>query len=87
MTYTYKDTDGNVFELNQSMKEEPITVSPHTGLPCKRLITGGQIFLDSTMLGEQNRIAERRRKARSGNPLHSTLNYYDEIIKERNKPL
>ena len=84
ITYTYKDTDGNVFEMRQDMGDEPISVSPHTGLPCKLVITGGMVLLDSSMPGEQIRVAQRREKARASNPLHTTLNYYNEIIKERN---
>lgn len=86
ITYIYKDTEGNVFEIQQSMKDDSLSVSPHTGLACKRVITGGKVLLDSSMPGEQNRVAERRNKARAGNPMHTTLNYYDEIIKERNPP-
>jgi predicted nucleic acid-binding Zn ribbon protein len=87
ITYLYKDTEGNFFEEKQSMKDEALSVSPHTGLPCKRVITGGKVFLDGTMPGEKIRTENRRNKARTINPMHTTLDYYDQIIKERTKPL
>ena len=45
MTYVYETTatDKPVrrFEVNQSMKDEPLRVHPETGEPVRRVITGG----------------------------------------------
>lgn len=40
-TYEYKREDGTIFEVLQSMSEEPLKVCPTTGQPVKRLISGG----------------------------------------------
>lgn len=40
-TYEYKREDGTVFEVFQSMSEDPLTECPTTGQPVKRLISGG----------------------------------------------
>lgn len=40
-TYEYKRKDGTVFELMQSMNDEPLTTCPTTGQPVKRIISGG----------------------------------------------
>lgn len=75
--YIYKDTEGNTFEVHQSMKDEPLSVSPHTGLACKRVITGGEPpILDRDMLGVQNQMEQRRAKALHENPLHTSLETY-----------
>ncbi len=40
-TYEYKREDGTVFEVLQSMSDEPLKVCPTTGQPVKRMISGG----------------------------------------------
>lgn len=40
-TYQYKREDGTVFEVFQSMSDDALTHCPQTGLPAKRMITGG----------------------------------------------
>lgn len=44
-TYTYETTDSKRpvrrFELQQSMKDEPLTKHPETGEAIRRVITGG----------------------------------------------
>ena len=42
ITYEYLREDGEVFEFVQSMKDDALTHCPDTGLPVKRLISGGQ---------------------------------------------
>lgn len=45
MTYVYETTDPakpiRRFEVNQSIKDEPLRVHPETGEPVRRVITGG----------------------------------------------
>ena len=42
-TYVYETTSEPVrrFEIQQSMKDAPLTVHPETGEPVQRVITGG----------------------------------------------
>ena len=44
-TYVYETTDPSKpvrrFELQQSMKDEPLRVDPETGEPVRRVISGG----------------------------------------------
>ena len=40
-TYEYKREDGTIFEILQSMSDEPLKVCPTTGQPVKRMISGG----------------------------------------------
>ena len=40
-TYEYKREDGTVFEITQSINDDPLTVCPETGQPVKRIISGG----------------------------------------------
>jgi predicted nucleic acid-binding Zn ribbon protein len=48
-TYIYETTDpaGPVrhFELQQSMKDAPLTAHPETGEPIRRVITGGYGYI------------------------------------------
>ena len=48
-TYIYETTDPNRparrFEIQQSMKEEALTMHPETGEPIRRVITGGFGYL------------------------------------------
>ena len=39
ITYEYLREDGRVFEVVQSIKDEPLTACPETGLECHRIIT------------------------------------------------
>lgn len=45
MTYVYETTDPakpvRRFEVNQSIKDEPLRTDPETGEPVRRVITGG----------------------------------------------
>lgn len=45
MTYVYETTDPEKpvrrFEVNQSIKDEPLRTDPETGEPVRRVITGG----------------------------------------------
>ena len=38
----------SIYEIRQSMKEEPLTVHPETGEPIRRIILGGFGILSST---------------------------------------
>jgi len=40
-TYEYKREDGSVFEIMQSINDEPLTSCPTTGQPVSRIISGG----------------------------------------------
>lgn len=40
-TYEYKRKDGTVFEVMQSMNDEPLTECPTTGQEVTRIISGG----------------------------------------------
>lgn len=40
-TYEYKREDGTVFEVMQSMSDEPLKICPETGQKVKRIISGG----------------------------------------------
>ncbi|MCC5907402.1 MAG: zinc ribbon domain-containing protein [Balneolaceae bacterium] len=40
-TYEYKREDGSVFEIIQSINDEPLATCPDTGQPVKRIISGG----------------------------------------------
>ena len=50
-TYIYETIPGKDgeeprrFEIQQSMKEDPLTHDPESGLPVKRVITGGYGFV------------------------------------------
>lgn len=45
MIYTYETLDGKkTFELQQSMKDAPLTKHPETGVKIRRVITGGTGF-------------------------------------------
>jgi hypothetical protein len=44
-TYVYKDSvTGEIFEVFQSMKDEPLTINPATGNPCEKQITAPTII-------------------------------------------
>lgn len=53
-TYVYQtipeapDTEPRRFEVQQSMKDDPLTHDPESGLPVKRIITGGYGFVSAT---------------------------------------
>lgn len=40
-TYEYKREDGSVFEVTQSINDDPLETCPTTGQPVKRIISGG----------------------------------------------
>ena len=40
-TYEYKREDGSVFEITQSINDDPLETCPTTGQPVKRIISGG----------------------------------------------
>lgn len=40
-TYEYRREDGSIFELRQSINENPIETCPETGQRVKRMISGG----------------------------------------------
>lgn len=40
-TYEYKREDGSVFEITQSINDEPLKTCPETGQSVTRVITGG----------------------------------------------
>jgi len=42
--YTYKREDGSYFEINQSIKDEPLEECPETGQECERVITESPLF-------------------------------------------
>ena len=44
-TYDYRRADGTVFELVQSITEDPLTECPITGQPVERMISGGTGFI------------------------------------------
>lgn len=44
VTYTYQREDGEYFEVQQSIKDDPLEECPKTGQPCERVITGGNIL-------------------------------------------
>lgn len=41
MTYEYQREDGTTFEIQQSMKDDALTVCPETGQKVTRIISGG----------------------------------------------
>ena len=63
-TYVYETTDPKKpvrqFELQHSMKDEPLTQHPETGEPIRRLITGGFGFAST---GNAPRHADMQRAA------------------------
>jgi hypothetical protein len=86
--YIYRDEEGNTFEIHQNMSDEPLTVSPETGLSCKRVITGGRPpLLDRDNVGIAEQMERKRRKALAENPLHTSLETYSSTISQRTKPL
>lgn len=40
-TYEYKRKDGSVFEITQSINDDPLETCPTTGQSVKRIISGG----------------------------------------------
>jgi len=44
-TYDYRRADGTVFEIVQSIKDDPLTECPTTGQSVERMITGGTGFI------------------------------------------
>jgi len=52
------------FEVQQSMKDDPLTHDPETGEPCKRVISGGvgNIFNGTSILSMNNPPPARRGK-------------------------
>ena len=40
-TYRYRRPDGSTFEVLQKISDDPLTVDPETGVPVKRVISGG----------------------------------------------
>ena len=65
-TYVYETTDPKKpvrqFELQHSMKDEPLTQHPETGEPIRRIITGGFGFAST---GNAPRHADMQRAAAS----------------------
>ncbi|MCY4000555.1 MAG: zinc ribbon domain-containing protein [Bacteroidetes bacterium] len=44
-TYDYRRADGTIFEIVQSITEDPLTECPTTGQPVERMISGGTGFI------------------------------------------
>lgn len=42
--YVYKREDGEYFEVQQSIKDDPLEECPRTGQDCERVITGGNVL-------------------------------------------
>lgn len=40
-TYEYRREDGSIFEVTQSINDDPLETCPTTGQPVKRIISGG----------------------------------------------
>jgi len=61
-TYLYETIPGNpdeepkTFEVQQSMKDAPLTRHPETGMPVRRVITGGFGFVTK---GNSVSVSER----------------------------
>lgn len=61
-TYVYKNLEtGELYELKQSMKDEPYTQHPETGAPVKRLISppaiafkGSGFYVNDSRKGSQS---------------------------------
>jgi predicted nucleic acid-binding Zn ribbon protein len=68
-TYVYETTDpkkpARRFELQQSMKDAPLTAHPETGEPIQRVITGGLGIMST---GNSPRHADMQRAMGSGKP-------------------
>ena len=66
-TYIYETTDPKKpvrqFELQQSMKDAPLTTHPETGEPIRRIITGGFGFAAT---GNAPRHADMQKAMSSG---------------------
>ena len=66
-TYIYETTDSQKpvqrFEIQQSMKDAPLTEHPETGEPIRRVITGGFGFAAT---GNAPRHADMQRATKSG---------------------
>lgn len=66
-TYVYETTDPSKpvkrFEIQQSMKDEPLTKHPETGEPVRRVISGGYGYIAS---GNAPRHADMQRGGGGG---------------------
>ena len=66
-TYLYETTDPDQpvrhYEIQQSMKDSPLTVHPETGEPIRRVITGGFGYISS---GNAPRHADMQRSMGGG---------------------
>jgi putative FmdB family regulatory protein len=61
--YEYKRPDGTTFELQQSFKDEPLTVDPDTGVPVQRVLHAPAVHFKgkgfyNTDYGTRNRQRE-----------------------------
>lgn len=79
-TYVYRRSDGTEFETKQGMNDAPLTHCPDTGLPVKRVISGGldTVFVGSKWPDKQIRSKERIQK----DPYATTLSHYEKKIQK-----
>lgn len=76
-TYQYKRDDDTIFELVQSIKDDPLMTCPTTGLGCRRVITGGHGALlprlKTVRYRDGNMITPQMAKKLEVNPLYTTI--------------
>lgn len=82
MTYEYLREDGEIIEIVQSMKEDALTRCPDTGLPIKRLITGGHGAHGTILRGPgfHSKDYSTSLDAYKRNPHLTTLDHYQKKI-------
>lgn len=79
-TYEYKREDGTVFEITQSIKDDPLTECPETGQKVRRLISKNNT---GTIIRGWSPDKEKRKKEyREKNPYGTTLPEYQKKIDE-----
>lgn len=82
-TYVYKRTDGTEIEIQQSIKDDPLTFCPETGLPVKRkfCFNPDNAFLKGMdwpgkMSESNDRARKNEERIKSGKRLTTTLDDY-----------
>jgi hypothetical protein len=86
MIYIYEREDGTRFEISQSMKEDALTVCPHTQLKVRRVITGGRgVQFKGWFPGKESDAYARHQSGLAKDPLYTTLSDYKPKVEEFNE--
>jgi hypothetical protein len=86
MIYIYEREDGSRFEINQSMKDDALSLCPETGQKVRRVITGGRgVQMLGWFPGKEADAQDRHTRGLAKDPLYTTLSDYKPKVDEFNE--